>query len=168
VAAARACGVYTGAIEVSILFLKSHPHIHARLRNLMEQVFMDNRAVLTGDLIVPVPLHRLRLRERGFNQADVVARHLARISGLAVQYHFLDRIKQTRRHRIGMDAKERAKSVKGAFRVQEPDVVQGRSVLLCDDVMTSGSTIGEAATALIKSGATRVSAFTIARAIIRR
>ena len=67
-----------------------------------------------------------------------------------------------------MDARERAKSVKGAFRVEARDVVKGRSALLCDDVVTSGSTIAEVATALIKSGATRVGAFTIARAIIQR
>ena len=74
VAAARACGAYTGAIEASIVFLKSHPHIHARLCNLVESVLVDNSTALSGDKIIPVPLRKLRLRERGFNQADVVAR----------------------------------------------------------------------------------------------
>jgi len=165
--AARACGTYKGAIEASILFLKSRPHIHTRLYDLMRSAFVNNEAVLASDLIVPVPLHRSRLRERGFNQADIVARLLGRISGLRVEYKCMERIKQTRRHRIGMDARERAKSVQGAFRVVRSDIVSGRSVLICDDVMTSGSTIAEAASSLIKSGATRVSAFTIARATIR-
>jgi predicted amidophosphoribosyltransferase len=66
-----------------------------------------------------------------------------------------------------MDAKERAKSVQGAFRVLRPDIARGRSVLICDDVMTSGSTIGEVARCLETAGAIRVNAFTIARAIIR-
>src|SRR5262245_25976850 len=167
VAAARACGAYKGAVEASILFLKSHPHIHTRLYNLMRSAFDDNEAALASDLIVPVPLHKSRLRERGFNQADVVARALERISGLSADFHCFERVKQTSRHRIGMDARERAKSVLGAFRVVRPDIVGGRSVLICDDVMTSGSTIAEAARSLIKSGATRVTAFTIARAIIR-
>jgi ComF family protein len=166
-AAARACGVYRGALEASVLFLKSHPHIHTRLYGLMRSLFSDNRALLACDLIVPVPLHPSRLRQRGFNQADVVARLLGRISGIDVDYHSIERIKQTKRHRIGMDAKERAKSVQGAFRVLRPDSIGGRSVLVCDDVMTSGSTIAEAAKSLIKSGASRVVAFTIARALIR-
>ena len=164
---ARACGAYKGAIEASILFLKSQPFIHSRLYDLMKSVFAKYETALASDVIVPVPLYRSRLKERGFNQADIVARALGRISGLAVDYHRLERTKQTRRHRIGMDAKDRAKSVQGAFRVRQPDAVLGRSVLLCDDVMTSGSTISEAALSLIKAGAIRVNAFTIARALIR-
>jgi len=134
---------------------------------LIGSVFTDNEAALTGDLIIPVPLHRSRLKERGFNQAYIVARALRRVSGLPIDDRCMDRIKQTRRHRVGMDASERAKSVKDAFRVVHPEGVQGRAVLLCDDVMTSGSTIAEAARCLIKSGVTRITAITIARAVIR-
>jgi len=133
----------------------------------MRAVFAANEAALSSDFIVPVPLHRSRQKERGFNQANIVARSLGRISDLAVDYHCLERTKQTKRHRVGMDAKERAKSVEGAFGVLRPDLVRGRSVLICDDVMTSGSTISEAARSLIQSGAARVNAFTIARALIR-
>jgi ComF family protein len=167
VESARACGAYKGAIEASVLFLKSHPHIPSRLYDLMRSAFIASQAALASDLVVPVPLHRSRLNERGFNQADVVARAIGRISGLSIEYHCLERMKQTRRHRIGMDAKERAKSVRGAFLVVRPGMVAGRSVLICDDVMTSGSTVGEVARCLARSGATRVSAFTIARAVIR-
>jgi len=166
VRSARACGAYRGAIEASVLFLKSYPYIHSRLYDLMRSAFLGSQAALASDLIVPVPLHRSRLKERGFNQADVVARELGRISGLAVEYRCLERTKQTRRHRIGMDAKERAKSVRGAFRVPHPEMAAGHSVLLCDDVMTSGSTVGEVASCLVRSGATVVNVFTIARAII--
>lgn len=167
IGSARSCGAYKGAIEASVLFLKSYPYIHSRLCDLMRSAFFSSEAVLASDLIVPVPLHRSRLKERGFNQADVVARALGRVSGLGVQYHCLERTKQTRRHRIGMDAKERAKSVQGAFGVLRPDMVAGRSVLICDDVMTSGSTAGEVARCLARSGATRVNVFTIARAVMR-
>ena len=167
VGSARACGAYKGALEASVLFLKSHPHIHGRLYGLMRAAFAGSESALSSDLVVPVPLHRSRLKERGFNQAGVVARALGQISGLTVHYHVLERTKQTRRHRIGMDAKERAKSVQGAFRVLRPDIARGRSVLICDDVMTSGSTIGEVARCLETAGAIRVNAFTIARAIIR-
>jgi ComF family protein len=118
-------------------------------------------------MVIPVPLHREREKQRGFNQAAIVAEALARKFNLHLDKHSLVRIKPTERHRAGMDATDRAKSVERAFKVVRPGLVEGASVLLVDDVMTTGSTIGAATSALIEAGAKRVNVLTIARVVQR-
>ena len=162
-AAARACGVYSGAFEASILFLKTAPHISPRLRAIIHRTFSDHDVVLRGDLVIPVPLHRLRERQRGFNQATLIARVISRGFGLRLDDRSLYRIKPTERHRAGMDASDRAKSVERAFEVSRPEVINGATVLLVDDLYTTGSTICAASRALIDAGAQRVNVLTIAR-----
>src|SRR5258708_1162583 len=116
-AVACACGSYGGALEASIVFLKSQPHICRRLRDIICKTFSDQGDRLASDVIIPVPLHRRRLRERGYNQAELIANILARRFKIAVDARALVRIKETERHRIGLDAKDRAGSVERAFRV---------------------------------------------------
>ncbi|HEX3232336.1 MAG TPA: double zinc ribbon domain-containing protein, partial [Pyrinomonadaceae bacterium] len=100
--AARACGGYEGALRASILELKRAPHIARRLALLLHEVQM--RVPLNAaDLIVPVPLHAERERERGFNQAVVIALELARLSRLPLDEHSVVRRLHTERHRAGMD-----------------------------------------------------------------
>ena len=161
--AARACGIYSGAFEASILFLKVAPHIPPRLRGIVNRVFSEYQRVLQGDVVIPVPLHRLRERERGFNQAAIIARLISKGFGLEIDERSLKRVKPTDRHRAGMDASDRAQSVERAFEVVRPRLIDGASVLLVDDLYTTGSTISAACSALIEAGAPRVSVFTIAR-----
>lgn len=163
--AARACGAYSGALEASILFLKSHPHVCRRLRNLIERTVMLARDALSSDLVVPMPLHRTREKERGFNQAAMIAQAIARFAAAEINNSALLRTKHTERHRAGMDSVDRARSVEGAFRVADPAVARSARVLLVDDVYTTGSTACAAAAALLKAGATRVALFTIARVV---
>ena len=163
--AARACGAYTGAIEVSILFLKSHPHLCHRLRELIARAYSASRDALKGDLIVPMPLHRLREKERGFNQAYELARTLARHSGLPIARRSLTRVKNTARHRFGMDAQDRSKSVAAAFAAPDPQSVRGADVLIVDDLFTTGSTISAASLTLLEAGAKGVTVLTIGRVI---
>ena len=162
---ARSCGAYAGALEASILFLKSEPHICPRLCRILSETYLSNRAVMESDLVLAVPLHRLRERERGFNQARIIARSIASRFNLAFDDSALARIKQTARHRAGIDARDRAKSVERAFAVTEPRKVAGVSVLLIDDLYTTGSTISAATLALLDAGAASVCVMTIARAI---
>ena len=112
---------------------------------------------------MPVPLHRAREKQRGFNQAAIVAALISRNFNLRLDKHSLVRAKPTERHRAGMDATDRAKSVERAFKVTTPRLVDGASVLLVDDVMTTGSTISAATLNLLESGAARVAVLTIAR-----
>ena len=115
--------------------------------------------------IIPMPLHPKRLAERGFNQAEVIARELAALTGLRVNPTAVIRVKKTERHRAGMGARERARSLEKAFRVRAPRLVEGRVALLVDDVMTTGSTADEIARALLDGGARTVNVLTLARAM---
>ncbi|HKV40120.1 MAG TPA: phosphoribosyltransferase family protein [Blastocatellia bacterium] len=162
----RACGAYAGALQASVLFLKTHPHVCTRLRGLLGNIYRDNREQLASDIVIPVPLHRVRKKERGFNQAMVLARVVARVAGLSVDSTTLERIKQTKRHRAGMDVADRARSVQNAFHASSPEKIKNRTVLLVDDVFTTGSTLGEAATALLEGGAASVNCLTIGRVLL--
>ncbi|HWS56694.1 MAG TPA: phosphoribosyltransferase family protein, partial [Pyrinomonadaceae bacterium] len=115
-------------------------------------------------VVVPVPLHPERERGRGFNQAALLARALARRAGLPLDEWSLTRVAHTERHRAGMDRRARRETVEGAFRVVRPRLVAGRSVLLVDDVFTTGATASACAAALKAAGAAEVFVLTVARA----
>jgi ComF family protein len=159
---ARACGFYEGALRASIIELKREPHVATRLVHLMFTT-QQREPLKSANLIIPVPLHPERERERGFNQALLLARELARLSGLPLDEHSVVRRTHTSRHRAGMDAKARRKSVADAFVVRHPKLVAGRRVLLVDDVFTSGATVSACAAALKDAGAEEVFVLTVAR-----
>jgi ComF family protein len=114
------------------------------------------------DAIVPVPLHRSRERERGYNQAALLARELAAHLGVPVVENAVDRSKATV-PQVGLDAQARKANVKDAFRCAKAKLA-GNHVLLVDDVFTTGATLEAAATALRQGGAVTVWAYTLARA----
>lgn len=163
--AARSCGAYAGALEASILFLKSEPHLCPRLRGIIERAYLESREQLGGDLLVPIPLHPARLRERGFNQAALIAGVISSMSRLPVEDGAIRRTKDTERHRAGLDLIDREKSLSGAFRIPAPRLVEGLEVLIVDDLYTTGSTAAAAARALIEAGATRAGVFTLGRVV---
>lgn len=117
------------------------------------------------ELLVPVPLHPRRLLWRGFNQALVLARPLARCLGLRVEPGLLRRRRHTR-PQVGLDAAQRRANVEGAFSLGRSAAarVAGRRVLLVDDVFTTGATVEECARVLREAGAARVMVHTLARA----
>ena len=159
--AARACGLYEGALRASVLGLKREPFVHARLAGLLASAAA--RAPLqTATLAVPVPLHAERERERGFNQAALLAQTLAKRTGLRLDEWSLARVEQSARHRAGMDARARRETVENAFAVTRPRVVEGERVLLVDDVFTTGATVSACASALLASGAAEVFVLTVA------
>ena len=160
---ARACGFYEGALRASILELKREPHVATRLARLMLEA-QQRDPLNSANLIIPVPLHSERERERGFNQALLLARELSRLSSLPLDEHSVVRRVHTERHRAGMDAKARRQSVAEAFAVRHPKSVTGQRVLLVDDVFTTGATVSACASALKEAGAAEVFVLTIARA----
>lgn len=164
--AARAVGEYCGALEASILFLKRYPHLCLRLRRLLLSAFQTSARELEGDLIIPVPLHRTRQKERGFNQAEVVSSLLAREFAIPLRTDILSRTRATTRHRFGMDAYDRSKSVDGAFEVAGAESISGARVILVDDLLTTGSTICTASSNLLNAGAKAVSIFTIGMVLL--
>ena len=115
------------------------------------------------DIVVPVPLHRLRLQGRRYNQSAELARAIARTGGLEFQPMALVRHRQTRRQ-VGLTALERARNVQGAFRVpaERRPLVDGRRALLVDDVYTTGATVKACARALKRAGVNGVDVLTFA------
>ncbi len=162
---ARACAPYEGAWRASILELKRRPCV---TRRLVERLYetQQREPLLDADLVIPVPLHSARERERGFNQAAVLAEAFARISHLTLDEHSLVRQSQTKMHRAGMDAKARRQSLTGAFVVRHPKLIAGKHVLLVDDVFTTGATVSACAAVLIAAGAEQVFVLTVARATL--
>ena len=159
---ARACGLYEGALRACLLELKRKPHVPARLVRLMFNAF-QRRPINEATLIMPVPLHPERERERGFNQAAVLARALAQSTRLRCDEWSLVRMIHTDRHRTGMDARARRESVAGAFAVKRPRLIEGERVLLIDDVFTTGATVSACAAVLKDAGAEDVFVLTVAR-----
>lgn len=118
-----------------------------------------------GDgLLVPVPLHHMRLWQRGFNQSAIIARELARTAGLELAPAALRRVKRTPPLK-GMSGSQRRRTVAGAFRVDRPEGIAGRTVILVDDVLTTGSTANACARALQRAGALRVELVSWARVV---
>ena len=165
---ARSCGPYQGALRESVLQLKTHPHISQRMRQLLGATFNDHCEFQHSQSIIPMPLHPTRFAERRFNQAETIAVALSAITGLRVDAASVIRRKQTPRHRIGMGARERARSLEHAFRVRAPRLIRDRIVLVIDDVMTTASTAHELAKILLDEGARAVNILTIARAVETR
>lgn len=162
--AARAVGPYAGALRAAVLALKREPHLSPRVANLLRRVARSARPLGDATLLVPVPLHDRRRRERGFNQAEIIARALARAGSLSFDVDSLARTVHSEKHRAGMDAASRRASVEDAFAVTRPRLIAGRRVLLIDDVMTTGATASACAAALKKAGAAEVYVLTIAHA----
>lgn len=161
--AARSVGAYEGALRASVLRLKREPYFGARLVKLLSAA--QRRPPLNAATrVIPVPLHPERERERGFNQAALLARALALRNCLTLDEWSVVRVTHAARHRAGMDARARRESVADSFRVIRPRLVAGETILLVDDVLTTGATVSACAHALKGAGAPEVFVLTISRA----
>jgi ComF family protein len=117
------------------------------------------------DLVVPVPLHPKRLRQRGFNQSGLLAGEFGRKLKVPVSFDIIRRKNQTQ-PQTRLNRAERLKNVKGAFEVTDAKRARGRRILLVDDVFTTGTTLSECARTLKKKGgASEVHAITVTRAL---
>ena len=114
------------------------------------------------DMILPVPLHYSRLFRRKYNQSAVLARELSKKTQISVRYDVLKKYRYTKPQVI-CSGKQRRKNIKDAFAVIKPEAIKGKSIILIDDVYTTGSTLKECAKMLKKAGAKNVSALTVAR-----
>jgi ComF family protein len=118
-------------------------------------------------LMVPVPLHSSKRRQRRFNQAELIARAALKgiaLPGTELATNLLVRQRATV-SQIGLTRPQRAENIRGAFRVQHPERIAGRSVLLVDDVLTTGTTASECGRVLRKAGAEKVWVATVARTL---
>jgi ComF family protein len=128
--------------------------------------WMADRIRLVGnvDIIMPVPLHIKRLRQRGFNQALLLAHRLSKRYNIPLSCDNLARVRPTR-PQVELTGDERIKNVRGAFALHKPGAVEARHVVLVDDVFTTGATMNECAIVLKKCSAAQVTVLTLARAI---
>nr|WP_049768286.1 ComF family protein [Methylocella silvestris] len=119
-----------------------------------------------ADCLMPIPLHRGRLFSRRFNQAQAMAQAVSAASGVPVDPLCLERVKPTQ-SQVRLTKSQRALNMQGAFRVKEETIaqVEGRAIVLVDDVMTSGATVNAAARALLRAKAERVDVLVFARVI---
>jgi ComF family protein len=163
---ARSYGVYDTPMVRAITLLKYQAvtplggWFAARLAELAAR----EPQALAADVVVPVPLHPTRLRERGYNQAELIARPLARRLRLPLRSYLLVRTRP-RPDKLKLSRQERWRSVRGAYALRQGSRVDNLRVLLVDDVFTTGATLDACSRALRQAGAARVVALTAARVV---
>jgi ComF family protein len=171
---ARSFGLYAGNLRQAILELKfrRRERLGKRLGELLVEVWtgVEELGALDSPVLVPVPLHSSRQRERGFNQAQLLAeglkRRLARVQGTGTPEIAPRCLWRTRATvpQTGLSLTARRENVRGVFDVSMPEIIRGRVAVLIDDVMTTGATLSACAAALKQAGAQRVLGLTLARA----
>jgi ComF family protein len=162
--AVRSWAVYSGPIRHALHSLKYRQNIS--LGDSLSVHLIDCFTQLNWpvDLIVPVPLFRNRKRSRGYNQSALLARPLSLATGIPYRPNVLDRVRDTS-SQVGLSEKERLLNVRGAFTAQS-HLVRGKTILVIDDITTTGATIQNCATALVEAGAAHVYGLTVARAVL--
>lgn len=164
---ARATGIYRGLLRDVLHRFKygGQTFLVRPLARLLTGPGKELSRLHRIELIVPVPLHSKRLLQRGFNQAALLAKHLRSILKIPVDYSSLRRTRWTE-PQTGLSRNQRAKNVKGAFKLTDPERVRGKRVLLLDDVLTTGETVNQCARVLKKDGEAReVVVLTVARTV---
>jgi len=161
---ARSFGLYDGALAQSIrdFKFKGKRALLPALQELMRQADRKWLSEVRADLVVPVPLHERRLIERGYNQARDLAEPVARQRRIPLLSRVLLRVRDTE-PQFGLSWNQRRENLKGAFMVRDRGAVKDKTVLLVDDIMTTGITVTESVKALKKAGAKRVVVLTLAR-----
>jgi len=117
------------------------------------------------DYIIPVPIHKKKMRKRGYNQMELIGRRLSTKTGIPLEVRSLVKSVNTRPQR-GLIAKERQKNIKDSFEVPDRSKIDGKRILLIDDVMTTGATVNECARVLLNDGKVRYTdVFVLTRAV---
>ncbi len=132
-----------------------------RLAKRLAQTLAQRSDFADCDLVIPVPLHRARHRERGFNQSEILAEGISEATNISLAKDILKRKKNTR-DQTHLNAQERAENVRDAFIVTHAANLSGKKVILVDDVMTTGATLKECARILREAGAAKIIAATLA------
>ncbi len=160
---AFAAGLYEKALAATIIHLKTVPYLSTVGAEHLINTFHSSN-IENIDLIIPVPLSKRRFHERGYNQAEVLAKVIKRSINIPVDSASLLRTVHTAAHRVGMDAKAREKTVQKAFAVKRKNLIENKNILLVDDVFTTGSTVSACGKVLKQNGAGKVYVLTLARA----
>lgn len=162
----RALGVYTGVLASLIHLLKYTRRLSLaiRLGKMMSKLVMEDNFLSKTHLIIPVPLHSTRMRERGYNQSELLAKNMGDYLNIPISKKALLRVRNTK-SQTRLSPEQRIENVKGAFTVKESAHIANKHILLVDDVLTTGATLDECAIALLNGGASAVYAVTCAAAV---
>lgn len=170
-AKAAAYGSYQGGLRDLIHLLKYEqvrPAANVLGRMLAEPMAqLETGFAASGVVLVPVPLHASKLRQRGFNQSESIARAALKLklgTRCTLNAGVLERRRETQ-SQTGLTRHQRRENIRGAFVVKQPDQISGREVLLVDDVFTTGTTVSECARILRRAGASKVWVATVARTL---
>ncbi|MBI2067791.1 MAG: ComF family protein [Deltaproteobacteria bacterium] len=157
-----ALGVYKELLHEMIIRMKYHQEerVAEFFGERLARKMIDEQ--IKGDWLIPVPLHPKRLRERGFNQAVVMSKVISRVTGIPFSPFLLRRVRDTS-PQTGLEAVDRKKNMKGAFQVEKEALLEGKQVILIDDVYTTGATLRECGKVLKKAGAVEINVCVAAR-----
>jgi ComF family protein len=169
---ATAYGSYESGLRELIHLLKYNQVRPAAsvLGRMLAEAVEDLQPLFSGGevLVVPVPLHSRKLRQRGFNQSELIARAALKLKSATVRLQLgvdlMERRRETK-SQIGLSRHQRRENIRGAFVVTKPAEVNGRDILVVDDVFTTGTTVSECARILRRAGASKVYVATVARTL---
>ncbi len=161
--AVRSLGTFDDHYKTLIHRLKYEHKIPLgkRLAQRLGEQLTQDKDFINCDLVIPVPLHKSRQRQRGFNQSEILAEGVSQVTKIPLATKILMRKKNTK-DQTHLDIQQRKENVKGAFAVTQPEMVMGKNVILVDDVITTGATLNECVRMLLDIGAKRVFAVTLA------
>jgi ComF family protein len=164
---AGAVAVYEGALREYLAELKYRfrPELGAALGELLVEWVKLHREFQKIDCIIPVPLHQQKLTLRGYNQAELLARPLARYLGKAILTGVVSRERLTHKQN-NLTKNARFTNILAAFLVRRPQAIAGKRILVIDDIFTTGATVSELARVLLKAGALSVDVLTVATGVI--
>jgi ComF family protein len=162
---ARAVVRYQPPITEAVKIFKYGGKMHGLATfGALSKQYLAQQNLSQPDVLVPVPLHIKRLRQRGFNQALILCRRIFPAWRDMLDPHILERQLWTQ-PQTGLSGSARRRNVRNAFRVRRPENIKGKKILLVDDVFTTGATVNECARILRRNRASEVNVFTFARAI---
>lgn len=154
---AQCFGLHEGALQKAISLFKFHG-IKRLSYPLSEKILL--KKLPQADILLPVPLHKKRLKYRGFNQSALLGKYIAQRSDMPLSLNTLVRIKNTV-PQVGLSAVDRERNIKNAFDVVSKEKIKGKRVMLVDDVFTTGATVRECSMVLKQAGAEKVYVVTL-------
>ncbi len=133
---------------------------YAKVLGIKMGEFFMKQNLFSADLIIPVPIHKKRRRKRGFNQSDILAKEFSRVLGIPVDYNSLVRKKNTI-VQFGLNKEERIENLKDAFMIVNKEKLIGKSIIIIDDIYTTGATINECRKTIQSIGVQEIYYFTL-------
>jgi len=159
---ARSFGLYEGVLKKAISLLKFYgiKRLSKPLSDIILHIEMPR-----VDAVIPVPLHEKRLRQREFNQSALLAKYLAKSLGIVMMLNCLVKVRDTM-PQVGLRSQDRRKNIKKAFDIKQRELIEGKNIMLVDDVVTTGATVRECSRILKKAGARNIYVITLAHGMM--